>query len=70
MVLDSFRTRSLFGGQRVLVVPELHAFVSRKEIQGLLDKALSDWKTAKTDRKRISAMAKLLHMLGFAAVAQ
>ncbi|MGH9458929.1 MAG: DNA polymerase III subunit delta [Thermoanaerobaculia bacterium] len=67
-VLDSFRTHSLFSGSRILILPEVHAFVSRKETSGLLDKALGDWKTAKTDRKRSSAMAKLLHVLGLAAV--
>lgn len=67
-VLDSFRTHSLFGGNRVLVLPEVNAFVSRKELQGLLEKALGDWSTAKTDRKRASSLAKLLHVLGLAAI--
>ena len=63
-VVDSFRTHSLFGGARLLVVPEVNAFVSKKEVKSLLDKALDDWSTAKTDRKRTSAVTKLLHILG------
>jgi DNA polymerase III delta subunit len=65
-ILDSFRTMSLFGGARLLVVPEVNAFVSAKEIASLYDKAVADWKSAKTDRKRASAAAKLLHVLGLA----
>ena len=65
-VLDSYRTGSLFGGARLLVMHEMNAFVSAKEIGSLLDKAISDWKSAKTDRKRSSASAKLLHVLGLA----
>jgi DNA polymerase III delta subunit len=67
-VLDSFRTHSLFGGKRLLILPEVNAFVTRKEISSLLDKSLGDWKTAKTDRKRSSAVAKLLHVLGLAGI--
>ena len=67
-VLDSYRTGSLFGGARLLVVQEMNAFVSAKELGSLLDKAIADWKTAKTDRKRASASAKLLHVLGLAGV--
>ena len=67
-VLDSFRTGSLFGGRRLLVVTDVHAFITKKELSSLLEKSLSDWKSAKTDRKRSSAMAKLLHVLGLAAV--
>lgn len=63
-VIDSFRTFSLFGGARLLVVPEMHAFVTRKEIAGLYEKAVADWTSAKTDRKRSSAVSKLLHLLG------
>ncbi len=65
-ILDSFRTMSLFGGARLLVVPEVNAFVSAKEIASLYDKAVTDWKSAKTDRKRATATAKLLHVLGIA----
>ena len=65
-VLDSFRTMSLFGGARLLIVPEVNAFVSAKEIASLYDKAVADWKSAKTDRKRASSAAKLLHVLGLA----
>lgn len=65
-ILDSYRTMSLFGGSRLLIVPEVNAFVSAKEIASLYDKAVSDWKTAKTDRKRSSSAAKLLHVLGVA----
>jgi hypothetical protein len=68
LVLDAFRTGSLFGGRRLLVVTDVHAFVTRKELSSLLEKALADWKSAKTDRKRSSAMAKLLHVLGLAAI--
>lgn len=64
VIVDSFRTMSLFGGSRLIIVPEVNAFVSAKEIEGLYDKALSDWKSAKTDRKRTSSAAKLLHVLG------
>jgi hypothetical protein len=65
-VLDSYRTLSLFGGARLLVVPEVNAFISRKEIAALYDKAVADWKGAKTDRKRMSSAAKMLHLLGLA----
>lgn len=65
-ILDSYRTGSLFGGSRLLVVQEVNAFVSAKEIASLYDKAVADWKSAKTDRKRASASAKLLHLLGLA----
>lgn len=64
VVLDSFRTMSLFGGKRLLVLPEVNAFVTRKEVADLFTKATSDWTTAKTDRKRFTAVAKLLHLLG------
>jgi DNA polymerase III delta subunit len=65
-ILDSYRTGSLFGGSRLLIVPEVNAFVSAKEIASLFDKALTDWRGAKTDRKRGTAAAKLLHVLGLA----
>ncbi|HEX6087452.1 MAG TPA: hypothetical protein VF266_23165 [Thermoanaerobaculia bacterium] len=65
-ILDSYRTGSLFGGSRLLIIPEVNAFVSAKEIASLFDKALADWKGAKTDRKRASSAAKLLHVLGLA----
>jgi DNA polymerase III delta subunit len=65
-ILDSFRTMSLFAGARLLVVPEVNAFVSAKEIASLYEKAVADWKSAKTDRKRASSAAKLLHVLGVA----
>jgi DNA polymerase III delta subunit len=65
-ILDSFRTMSLFGGARLLVVPEVNAFVSAKGIASLYEKAVADWKSAKTDRKRASSAAKLLHVLGVA----
>lgn len=67
-VLDAYRTHSLFGGKRLLLVPEVHAFVGRKELSSLLDKAAADWKSAKTDRKRATAVAKFLHVLGLAAL--
>jgi len=57
---------SLFGGARLLVVNEVNAFVSAKEIASLYEKALTDWRGAKTDRKRASSAAKLLHVLGLA----
>lgn len=63
-VLDSYRTMSLFGGNRLLVLPEVNAFVSAKELNGLYEKAIADWTSAKTDRKRASSAAKLLHVLG------
>ncbi len=62
--IDSFRTFSLFAKPRLLVLPEMNAFISRKEIDSTYKKALTDWKSAKTDRKRESALAKLLHVLG------
>ncbi len=68
-ILDSYRTMSLFGGARLLVVSEVNAFVSAKELQSLYDKAAADWKSAKTDRKRGSATAKLLHVLGLVGAA-
>ncbi|HEV7923069.1 MAG TPA: hypothetical protein VGR02_19980 [Thermoanaerobaculia bacterium] len=67
-VLDSYRTMSLFGGKRLLVLNELNAFVSAKELTSLYDKAVSDWKSAKTDKKRASSAAKLLHVLGLVGV--
>jgi DNA polymerase III delta subunit len=63
-ILDSYRTMSLFGGARLLIVPEVNAFVSAKELASLYEKAESDWKSSKTDRKRASSAAKLLHVLG------
>src|ERR1043165_4789367 len=63
-ILDSYRTMSLFGSARLLIVPEVNAFVSAKELTSLFDKALAEWKSAKTDRKRAPAPAKLLHVLG------
>ena len=63
-VLDSYRTGSLFGSARLIIVPEVNAFVSAKELSSLLDKAVADWKSAKTDKKRASSAAKLLHVLG------
>lgn len=65
-ILDSYRTGSLFGGARLLIVPEVNAFVSAKEITALYDKAVSDWKSAKSERKRASSCAKLLHVIGVA----
>ena len=65
-ILDSYRTGSLFGASRLLVIPEVNAFVSAKEISSLFDKALTDWRGAKTDRKRTTSAAKLLHVLGLA----
>src|SRR5688572_6091160 len=65
-ILDSYRTMSLFGGARLLIVPEVNAFISAKEIASLYEKALGDWRGAKTDRKRASSAAKLLHVLGLA----
>ena len=63
-IIDSYRTLSLFGGARLLVLPEVNAFVSAKELSSLFEKAVADWTSAKTDRKRASAAAKLLHVLG------
>ena len=65
-ILDSYRTMSLFGGARLLIVSEVNAFVSAKELASLYEKAASDWRSAKTDRKRASSVAKLLHVLGLA----
>ena len=67
-ILDSYRTGSLFGGSRLLIVNEVNAFISAKEIASLYDKAVADWKSAKTDRKRASSAAKLLHVFGLAGV--
>lgn len=67
-ILDSYRTGSLFGGARLLIISEVNAFVSAKEIASLYEKAVADWKGAKTDRKRASSAAKLLHVLGLAGV--
>lgn len=67
-VADSFRTHSLFGGRRLLTVPEVQAFVSSRELDKLLGKAVSDWESAKSDRKRRSAVAKLMHVLGLAGL--
>jgi DNA polymerase III delta subunit len=64
VILDSYRTMSLFGSARLLIVPEVNAFVSAKELASLFDKATAEWKSAKTDRKRSTAAAKLLHLLG------
>jgi DNA polymerase III delta subunit len=63
-ILDSYRTMSLFGGSRLLIVPEVNAFISQKELSSLHDKIVSDWKSAKTDRKRATTAAKMLHLLG------
>jgi DNA polymerase III delta subunit len=63
-ILDSYRTMSLFAAARLIVVSEVNAFVSAKELSSLYDKAVADWKSAKTDKKRSSSAAKLLHVLG------
>ena len=63
-ILDSYRTSSLFASARLIVVSEVNAFVSAKELSSLYDKAVADWKSAKTDKKRTSSAAKLLHVLG------
>ncbi len=65
-ILDSYRTMSLFGALRLLIVPEVNAFVTAKELLSLYQKASAEWKSAKTDRKRSTAAAKLLHVLGLA----
>jgi len=67
-ILDAYRTMSLFGNRRLLIVPEVNAFVSKKELASLYEKAINDWTSAKTDRKRNSSLAKLLHLLGLAGV--
>jgi DNA polymerase III delta subunit len=67
-VADSFRTHSLFGGKRLLIVSDVQAFVSRKELDKHLQKAIGDWESAKTDRKRSGAIAKLMHVLGLAGL--
>jgi len=66
-ILDSYRTMSLFAGARLMIVPEVNAFVSAKEIESLFEKAVADWRSSKTDRKRATAAAKLLHVLGVAS---
>ncbi|HUP46746.1 MAG TPA: hypothetical protein VM779_14665 [Thermoanaerobaculia bacterium] len=66
-VIDSYRTMSLFGGPRLIVLPEVNAFVSAKDLSSLYDKSIAEWKSAKSDRKRTTASAKLLHVLGLAA---
>jgi hypothetical protein len=48
----------------LIVLPEVTAFISRKEISSLYDKVVSDWKSAKTDRKRLTTAAKMLHVVG------
>ncbi len=63
-IIDSYRTMSLFASARLLIVPEVNAFVSAKELLSLYQKATAEWKSAKTDRKRTTATAKLLHVLG------
>jgi DNA polymerase III delta subunit len=67
-IADSFRTHSLFGGTRLLVVSDVQAFVSRKELDKHLQKAIGDWESARTDRKRTGAIAKLMHVLGLAGL--
>jgi len=66
IIIDAYRTMSLFASSRLLVVPEVNAFVSAKELLSLFQKAAADWKSAKTDKKRTSSSAKLLHVLGLA----
>ena len=63
-IIDSYRTMSLFAATRLLIVPEVNAFVSSKELFSLYEKAGNEWRSAKTDRKRTTASAKLLHVLG------
>src|SRR3954469_22131815 len=63
-ILHSYRTMSLFGSGRLILISEVNAFVSAKELSSLYDKSVSDWKSAKTDKKRSSSAAKLLHVLG------
>src|SRR5258706_15713299 len=55
---------SLFGSGRLILISEVNAFVSAKELTSLYDKSVADWKSAKTDKKRSSSAAKLLHVLG------
>src|ERR1051325_8308881 len=62
-ILDSYRTLSLFSAARLLIVPEVNAFVSAKELTSLYEKALTEWKSAKTDRKPTTAPAKQPHGL-------
>src|SRR5437879_3557374 len=64
LIVDSYRTMSLFASARLLIVSAVNAFVSAKELLSLYQKAATDWKSAKTDRKRASSAAKLLHVLG------
>src|SRR5437879_1443275 len=64
VIVDSYRTMSLFASARLLIVSAVNAFVSAKELLSLYQKAATDWKSAKTDRKRASSAAKLLHVLG------
>src|SRR5437867_6007431 len=64
VIIDSYRTMSLFASTRLLIVPEVNAFVSSKELFSLYEKAGNEWRSAKTDRKRTTASAKLLHVLG------
>lgn len=63
-ILDSFRTMSLFAPARLLIVPEVNAFVSAKDLTSLYEKSIADWRSSKTDRKRATSAAKLLHVLG------
>src|SRR5687767_10863004 len=39
-ILDSYRTMSLFGSARLMIIPEVNAFVSAKEIASLFDKSV------------------------------
>ena len=44
VIIDSYRTMSLFTALRLVVVPEVNAFVSAKELVSLFQKAAADWK--------------------------
>lgn len=67
-VAESYRTSSLFSAQRVLLVPEVNAFVTARELDQLVDKATKGWDTARTDRKRKTSSARLMHALGLAGL--
>ena len=68
LVIDNYRTFSLFAKPRLLILPDVTAFISKKELSSTYDKEIKDWNSAKTDRKRDSSMAKLLHVLGLAGL--
>ena len=67
-VAESFRTSTLFSSKRLLLVPEVNAFVTARELDTLVEKAVKGWESARTERKRKTSAAQLMHAIGLIGV--